>query len=148
MLKSALAAAVMIGGVLAVPAAANAAGYTPEGVCGNGFAVVNKAPVGSLGTVYLLYNRRNGLNCAVTIKSKLQGLSTRTTVELQVSRPAGNGTAPYVQKDSDTGRFKYYAGPVKLQGKGMCVKFFGSMANGYSKSTVSHGGSKAWSNCG
>ncbi|MFE3453485.1 hypothetical protein ACFXJ8_31625 [Nonomuraea sp. NPDC059194] len=148
MFKSLLAATVILGGVLAAPSTANAAGYTPEGICGNGFAVVNKAPVGSLGTVYLLYNRRNGLNCAVTIKSKLQGLSTRTTVELRVARPAGNGTASYEEIDSDTGRFKYYAGPVKLQGKGMCVQFFGSMANGYAKSKMSYGGSKDWSNCG
>ncbi|MEU7892111.1 hypothetical protein AB0B45_04520 [Nonomuraea sp. NPDC049152] len=144
MLKSALAAAVIIGGVLAVPASANAAGYTPEGICGNGFAVVNRAPVDSLGTVYLLYNRRNGLNCAVTIKSKLQGLSTRTTVELQVKRGPGNR----IESDSDTGNFKYYAGPVKLEGKNRCVQFIGTMSDGYRKSKIFSGGNRAFTNCG
>ncbi|MET9344783.1 hypothetical protein [Nonomuraea sp. NPDC003804] len=148
MLKSVLAATVIMGGVLAVPATANAAGYTPEGICGNGFAVVNKAPVGKLGTVYLLYNRRNGQNCAVTIKSQLAGQSTRTTVELQVQRPFGNNTGPYIHKDSDSGLFKYYAGPVKLDGKGMCVKFSGSMATGYRRTSMVHGGNNAFTNCG
>ncbi|GAA2661310.1 hypothetical protein [Nonomuraea recticatena] len=148
MIKSVLAATLALGGILVAPAAANAAGYTPEGICGKGFAVVNRAPVGSWGTVYLLYNRRNGLNCAVTIKSKHTGVSTRTSVVLEVARPFANNTPPYTEKAEDSNRYKFYAGPVKLQGKGMCVRFSGAIANRPTKAQFARGGNGRFTNCG
>ncbi|GAA3312153.1 spore-associated protein [Nonomuraea dietziae] len=148
MIKSVLAATLALGGILVAPAAANAAGYTPEGICGKGFAVVNRAPVGSWGTVYLLYNRRNGLNCAVTIKSKHTGVSTRTSVLLEVARPFSNNTPPYIERASDDKRYKFYAGPVKLQGKGMCVRFSGAIANRPTKAQFARGGNGRFTNCG
>jgi hypothetical protein len=147
-IKSVLAATLALGGVLVAPAAANAAGYTPEGICGKGFAVVNQAPVGSWGTVYLLYNRRNGLNCAVTIKSKYTGVSTRTSVLLEVARPFANNTPPYTEKAEDSNRYKFYAGPVKLQGKGMCVRFSGAIANRPTKAQFERSKPRGFANCG
>ncbi|GAA2404304.1 spore-associated protein [Nonomuraea africana] len=143
MIKSVLAATLALGGILAAPATANAAGYTPEGICGNGFAVVNSAPVGDWGKVYLLYNRKNGLNCAVTIKSEHTGVSTRTSVTLEVKQPSGR-----IVKDSDSDRYRFYAGPVKLQGKGMCVRFSGEIANRPTKARFARGGNGRFTNCG
>ena len=136
------------GGLIATPA--QAAAYTPEAVCGAGYAKVSGGTksVGGWGTVYLLYNRKNGYNCVVTIKSSYVKTATRTSATLEVSRPASGGTIPYVNKDSDSGKYRYYAGPVKLPGKGMCVRFSGTIADTRVNGEVKTGGRKSWGNCG
>ena len=72
---------------LAGPAQAASNPYTPQGVCGAGFGVIDHHELRSgavqLGTVYLLYNAGSGKNCAVTMKEKGVGTKTPTMVFIQ-----------------------------------------------------------------
>jgi hypothetical protein len=111
-------------------AAAAQAAYGGE--CGRGYGVVNSAPVGTQGTVFLTYNSSTGRNCVVTKKN--------TTV----SGPVYMFSYLYVPDSGDggydEGDYYSYAGPVYAYGKGMCVDWAGGIAN---QSTWTHG-----SNCG
>jgi hypothetical protein len=104
------------------------AAYTPQGVCGSGYYVQRQHALPGA-VAYQLYN--GTYNCAVTIKTASVGTPTRTTAGLQVT---GSDWS------YDTGDYRYYAGPVKLYGKGKCVRYFGF-----------HGGqsyTSPWGNCG
>lgn len=106
-------------GALVAPAAAQGARapYSPERVCGAGYKQVDRTSLGKTGTTYLLYNAGNGHNCVVTIKASSIGTKTSTGAYLQV---AGQARATV-----DSGKFKYYAGPVRLPAAGKCVKWGG-----------------------
>lgn len=116
--------------IVALPANANAAAnpYTPKSVCGSGYYVQRSHALNGA-VAYQMYNGTT--NCAVTIKTSSVGTPTRVTAGLQVS---GSSWA------YDTGNYKYYAGPVKQNGKGKCVRYFG-----YHKSTSY---TSPWGNCG
>lgn len=122
-------AAFAVGAALTVaPGPAQAQAYTPEGVCGSGYYVQRSYPLPGA-RVYQLYNGSS--NCVVTIKTSSVGTATRTTASLQVQgRPWS----------TDTGDYRYYAGPVKAAAQGKCVRYFGF-----------HGGrnyTSPWGNCG
>ncbi|MGW2145909.1 protein kinase domain-containing protein [Nonomuraea bangladeshensis] len=104
--------------------------YTPTQVCGEGFYVQRKQAF-STGETFQLYNASTGENCVVTMKTSEVGKSTPVSVTLEVQ---GGGSK------NQSGNFEYYAGPVKLNGKGKCVRFSGSVG---SAST-----SAGWANCG
>jgi hypothetical protein len=109
-------------------ATARAAAYTPQGICGSGYYVQRRHALPGA-VAYQLYN--GTYNCAVTIKTASVGKPTRTTAGLQVT---GSNWS------YDVGDYRYYAGPVKLFGRGKCVRFFGF-----------HGGqnyTSPWGNCG
>jgi hypothetical protein len=110
---------------LAGPAQAAPNPYTPQGVCGAGFGVIDHHELRSgalqLGTVYLLYNAASGRNCAVTMKEKGVGSKTPTMVFLQRQ---GGATK------TDRGRFAYYAGPRRVNGRQTCVRWGGSIKVG------------------
>lgn len=111
------AIAVALGLTMAVaPTAAQAAvsGYTPKGICGSGYNVLESHGLDGA-TVYLLYN--GSYNCVVAIKTADVGTPTEILAGLQV---AGSNWV------IDTGSFRYYAGPVKQYGKGLCVKYGGA----------------------
>ena len=38
--------------------------------CGGGYSVIDSAPLGTAGTVYLSYNASNGKNCVSAMKSR------------------------------------------------------------------------------
>ncbi|SDK40478.1 hypothetical protein SAMN05421874_107216 [Nonomuraea maritima] len=139
-----VAAAALAGSVLvAVPAHASTA-YTPEGVCGAGFARVadGAKPVkdgkDTYGYVYLMYNRRTGYNCVVTIKTSYYRTPTYTTAMLRVQ-----GSKPV----TDAGKFKYYAGPVKLKAAGKCVAYWGTIRNTRIDFAEAKGGRATFGNC-
>lgn len=99
--------------------------YIPQGVCdaagnGTGYTIQSSSRFNG-GAAYLLYNATNGNNCVVTMKTQYLGVATQVSATLEVQ-----GLAPV----SISGSFKYYAGPVILQGKGKCLKFGGSTAAG------------------
>lgn len=114
-----LSAALAVAAAVAVPAAASAATnpYTPERVCGSGFHQIDRQGVNG-GVVYLLYNAGNGQNCVTTIKTAGVGTATSTSARLEVRGDS------HVYRDS--GRFKYYAGPVKHRAAHTCVRWGGS----------------------
>ncbi|MET8336206.1 hypothetical protein ABZV14_24240 [Streptosporangium canum] len=122
-LRLVIAGVLGAGALLTSTATAHAAAnpYTPEGVCGSGYHVIDSRTLthlngGSGGKVYLLYNNSSGYNCAVTIKNVSVGVATKTGVKMII------GNTPYEQN----GTFKYYAGPIRGRGAGKCV-----WTNGY-----------------
>lgn len=130
---AAIVAAVGAACVLTPEAQAAANPYTPEGVCGSGYHVVDSRTLihqnGSTGgKVYLLYNNSNGYNCAVTIKGVAVGTATDTGLDLLVFSSGDNFT-----HHENNGNFKYYAGPVRVSAAGKCVEVIG-----YTFSTTSN----------
>ncbi|MEO3798943.1 hypothetical protein [Nonomuraea sp. B1E8] len=104
--------------------------YTPVMVCGPGFSVQRSQDFPG-GETFQLYNGGTGENCVVTMKSTYVGKPTEVTATLEVK---GGRTW------TESGTYMYYAGPVKLQARGKCVRFAGSHRG---KSTSSN-----WANCG
>ncbi|GLW11965.1 hypothetical protein Misp01_70930 [Microtetraspora sp. NBRC 13810] len=153
--KLILATAISVGGVLVLPTQALAAAYTPEGVCGKGFARVSdskrvvKTPSGDVfGHVYLLYNRRTGYNCVTTIKTSYVGTATYTDATLTTQTKRLRDEPVSTSSKTDARRYKYYAGPVKLHAKGFCVKYSGTIRDTRKDATTATGGRATWGNCG
>ncbi|WP_433241806.1 hypothetical protein ACQPYK_36880 [Streptosporangium sp. CA-135522] len=147
-----LAATLATGAFMANPAYAVASAYTPEGVCGTGFARVSdssrpvKTPSGTVfGYVYLLYNRTTGFNCVTTIKSSFVGSSTYTSARLETQTKRIKDEPAQTAVKQDGKGYKYYAGPVTLYAKGYCVKYWGVIQGGGQQAS---GGRNAWGNCG
>ena len=113
----------------AVPAAtASAAGnpYTPTGVCGAGYHVIDhhdlRGPKGGLlGTTYLLWNGAAKKNCAVTIKRRAIGVPT--FVEASLAKKDG-----WYKADNSLD-YRYYAGPVYVKAPRTCVIWGGRMSD-------------------
>ncbi|MBX6385160.1 MAG: serine/threonine protein kinase, partial [Microbispora sp.] len=103
--------------------------YSPTQVCGSGYYVQRSSPLAG-GTVYQLYNVSTGENCVVTMKTTDIGKATPVSATLQVQGG---------ESMTDSGNYKYYAGPVRLHAKGKCVRYSGSVGSS------SAGGD--WGNC-
>ena len=112
---------------VASPAQAASNPYSPQGVCGGGYGVIDKHELRSggvqLGTVYLLYNGASGRNCVVTIKERAVGKKTPMAAYLKRQGAKGNGKLDY-------GRFGYYAGPKRVAAKNTCVQWGGAVKVG------------------
>jgi hypothetical protein len=122
-MAAAALAAVSLGTTTALASPASAApNTTPQKVCGSGYATVNSAPVGSLGTVYLTYNSSNGRNCVATIRNNP---GTALDMSAWVYVPDTD------ESDFDTGRYTSYAGPTYVYGKAHCVDWGGSIGSVY-----------------
>ncbi|MBB5782460.1 N-acetylmuramoyl-L-alanine amidase [Nonomuraea jabiensis] len=106
--------------------------HTPESVCGTGYKVIDSNPLGTAGTVYLLYNTDNGNNCVATIKATSLGTATATTAFLEVEGQT---------RVTDTGNFAYYAGPVRAAAADKCVKWGGKAGSSTYESGFEHCGS-------
>lgn len=103
--------------------------YTPRKVCGSGYSVINSRALGSAGTVYLLYNSKNRYNCVVTMKKTSLGTATATSAFLEVKGK---------KRITDSGKFRYYAGPVRAAAGSTCVKWGGSIGKNYFGSAFGH----------
>lgn len=108
--------------VMGATAASAAPDVTPQGVCGSAYKTVNSVPVGSLGTVYLTYNSKNGKNCVATIRTNP---GTAKDMSTYVYVPDTDEWA------GDSGNYTSYAGPAYVYGKGHCVSWGGNIANVY-----------------
>ncbi|MBE1532858.1 hypothetical protein [Actinomadura algeriensis] len=109
--------------------------YTPQQVCnagsGGGYQV-QRSSAFSGGRTYQLYSASTKKNCAVTMKTA--GVGTGTKVWVRLAEQTGGEVA------SDSGTFKYYAGPVYVHAPGDCVRYSGGSTAG---STAA-----GWANCG
>ncbi|MBA9003435.1 serine/threonine protein kinase [Thermomonospora cellulosilytica] len=108
--------------------------YSPQQVCnsgghGGGYYVQRSSSFPG-GTVYQLYNG-SGYNCAVTIKTRNVGKATKVWTRIEAQNGGG---------DSDSGSFQYYAGPVYVSAKGVCVRYSGGTSTGSAGAP--------WGNCG
>lgn len=111
------AAARHTGTVRAAPAAESAAAY--GGQCGAGYAVVNSARIGTLGTVFLTYSSATGDNCVVTVRAR-----PGTAVHMRAALGYERNSDAVV----DDGKYTTYAGPVYLYAPGRCVTWRGEIA--------------------
>lgn len=89
--------------------------FTPEKLCGAGFRVIDRHPVGAA-TVYLLYNDGAGANCVVTMVAR----STGKVYMGALLRVQGGG------QGDRAGLSPFYAGPVRLPAKAKCVQWGGA----------------------
>ena len=108
--------------------------YTPKAVCGSGFSVIDQAPLKTadgalLGRVYLLFNASTGKNCTVTLKTTELDKDTPASAYLEVRGAA---------RETDSGSFQYYAGPVRAKADGVCVKWGGSIVGATYDSEFEH----------
>jgi sialidase-1 len=121
-----------VAGMVAVSGPASAA-YSPAGVCGSGYSVIDQKTIYSnvTATTYLLYNGSN--NCVTTIlKSSDQGKRAQLCADLQ-----RQSDGKYVY---DCGSYAYYAGPRYLYANGTCIKWGGSVGD--------LGFTSPWEHCG
>ncbi|GAB3732071.1 spore-associated protein A [Nocardiopsis nanhaiensis] len=103
--------------VLAHTAPASAAPY--NGVCGDGYNVVNSADIGG-GTIYLTYNNSNGRNCVMVVRAD-PGDAMNMDAVLKRSDETSWQTDP--------GDWTMYAGPIYLEAAGQCVDWGGVIGN-------------------
>jgi len=101
------------------PVAASAATYGGE--CGSGYGVVDSAPIGTLGTVFLAYSSATGKNCVIA-KRHQSGSPVLMEVGLGLN-PVGNHWPEYAN-----GEFTSYAGPKYLAAAGKCVDWMGRIS--------------------
>ncbi|PZG21386.1 M23 family metallopeptidase [Nonomuraea aridisoli] len=104
--------------------------YTPEEVCGSGYAVIDSAALTG-GRTYLLYNSGNGYNCVTTLKTTNVGTASSMSAFLE---PQGEARA------TDSGSYGYYAGPVSRSAPGQCVRWGGSIGSSSYTSPFEHCG--------
>ncbi|GAA4581204.1 hypothetical protein GCM10023176_61790 [Micromonospora coerulea] len=109
--------------------------YTAGQACGSGYQVIDSAALTVSGTrrarVYLLYNTASGANCVVTLKDTDVGRATTVSAYLEVQGKT---------RQTDSGAFEYYAGPVRAGAAGACVKWGGAVAGASYGSPFEHCG--------
>ncbi|MEK8109921.1 hypothetical protein NKG94_46895 [Micromonospora sp. M12] len=66
------------------------------------------------GRVFLLYHPGTGTNCVVTLKDTAVGTKSAASAYLEVQGRT---------RSTDSGSFDYYAGPVRANAAGTCVKW-------------------------
>jgi hypothetical protein len=144
--RTVIAATLVAAGIAAIPSSAYAASaaYTPERICGPGFARVKdghramKTRDGAVfGHVYLMYSKRGGKNCVAAIKSAYLGRRTVTGASLEVR---GGGRTEDVQK------YRYYAETGHIDGSWKCVRYAGWTRDPANR-VEAWGGRKSWGNC-
>jgi len=103
--------------------------YTPEGVCGTGYTVIDSHHItGAM--ISLLYDSGTGKNCVTTLADADTGaVSMNATLAVQ-----GGSSG------SDPGSYHWYAGPVRLAAASSCVEWGGSYKSNSWTSTWSHCG--------
>jgi hypothetical protein len=105
----------------ALISAAPASAATYGGECGSGYSVVNSAPIGSKGTVFLTYSAATGKNCVV---AKRDTAGSPVLIEAGLGlNPVGNHWPAY-----DGGQYRSYAGPIYLSAAGKCVDWMGRIS--------------------
>jgi hypothetical protein len=105
--------------------------FTPNQVCGAGFRQIDAQSLGASGTVYLLYNAANGMNCVLTLKGVRIGTRSPASAYLQVRGR---------QRTVDSGQFADYAGPVRAGARDRCVSWGGSVGSVRYDSPLEHCG--------
>ncbi|WP_376787209.1 serine/threonine protein kinase [Micromonospora halotolerans] len=107
--------------------------YTAAQACGSGYQVIDSATLTAggvrKGRVYLLYSTAGGTNCVVTLKDTDVGQATTVTAYLEVQGKA---------RQTESGAYRYYAGPVRASAAGACVKWGGSAGGASYGSAFEH----------
>ncbi|ROO84527.1 hypothetical protein EDD29_2054 [Actinocorallia herbida] len=107
---------------LSIPGSASAGGYGCSGSLRKTYAV--KSKWNTISHVKVYYNSSSGWNCAVNVKTKYYSqFKHKASIWLYNQTLAEDNVHEGVNTDSDSGKFKYYAGPVKVKGRNMCISF-------------------------
>jgi hypothetical protein len=131
LLNIAVAAIILVTASFGIAAPAQAA-ESPTALCGSNYYVLNSHAL-SGATLYVLASRSGGAyNCVVTIKTANRGKATYVGTSITASD--GRGA-------TDEGNFLYYAGPIRIDAPGMCIRWGGAGSN---RSWWTSG----WSYCG
>jgi hypothetical protein len=116
----------MVGAMSMTSASAATNPYTPEAICGSGFAKVKPYAITvggeTVATTWVMYNKTSGYNCVTTVKSRWVGEATLTGAYLKVSDGDPGFEDP---TQGERGYFKYYAVAPKVRAPGMCIDFWG-----------------------
>ncbi|PIM73591.1 spore-associated protein A [Streptomyces sp. JV178] len=107
-----------MGTMIATAPTASAATY--NGGCGSGYVVVNSAPVGTAGTVFLTYKSSTGLNCVVTVRNSP---GSPTTICEKIT-PRGDREVSKCEQGVTT-----WGGPIYAEASGQCVDWRGSIGS-------------------
>ena len=122
-LRKAIAITVAAAAALIVaPMNANAAEYGCTGSLIDTYKVMSKVP-NHLSTIRLYYNSSTGYNCAANVKTAYYSqFKHEASISMynQDFREDDNNRPGY-NNDFDSGKFQYYAGPVKVYAKNKCV---------------------------
>ncbi|WP_433419087.1 M23 family metallopeptidase [Microtetraspora malaysiensis] len=104
--------------------------YSAEQVCGAGYKAIDSASLGSYGRVVLMYSAATGKNCVVTLRANGTG-KAKVSAYLEVKGKS---------RQTDSGSFQYYAGPVSAAAARTCVKWGGSIESARYDSPFGHCG--------
>ncbi|MEV6716576.1 hypothetical protein AB0M48_31590 [Lentzea sp. NPDC051208] len=108
--------------LLLAPMNAHAAEYGCTGTLIDTYKVMSRVP-NHLSTIRLYYNSSTGYNCAANVKTAYYSqFKHQASISMynQDFREDDNNRPGY-NNDFDSGKFQYYAGPVKVYAKGKCV---------------------------
>lgn len=94
--------------------------FDAVGLCGSGFRIVDKQNLSTVGATYLLWKGSVSQNCVVTLRTANTSTATTTSAKLQ---PDG-----YSSPRSDSGSYRFYAGPIRLSSPN-CVRWGGSIGS-------------------
>lgn len=122
LIATAIAAASLVISAPAAPAYAGGYGCTGSAVGTWTIYETDTIPVVAVGDIHLYYDSSTGWNCAVNVKRSsyvFYGLATNMYIHMNNSAYDDNHIANNFA--SDSGMYKYYAGPVRVYGKNMCI---------------------------
>ncbi|MFD4672889.1 hypothetical protein ACFWNN_24400 [Lentzea sp. NPDC058450] len=108
--------------LILAPMNAHAAEYGCTGTLIDTYKVMSRVP-NHLSTIRLYYNSSTGYNCAANVKTAYYSqFKHQASISMynQDFREDDNNRPGY-NNDFDSGKFQYYAGPVKVYAKGKCV---------------------------
>ncbi|MFJ2028434.1 M23 family metallopeptidase [Streptosporangium sp. NPDC087985] len=112
------------------PAPSGSNPYSATQVCGPGYKQIDSAPLGSQGRVVLMYSSATGQNCVTTLRASGSG-KVNASAYLEVQGKA---------RQTDSGSYQYYAGPVRAKAAATCVKWGGSIGSAKYDSPFGHCG--------
>ncbi|MGI5485352.1 M23 family metallopeptidase [Microtetraspora malaysiensis] len=102
--------------------------YSAGQVCGAGFKEIDSASLASQGRVVLMYSAATGKNCVVTLRASGTG-KDNVSAYLEVKGKS---------RQSDSGSYQYYAGPLRAAAARTCVKWGGSIGSARYDSPFEH----------
>ncbi|GLW99511.1 M23 family metallopeptidase [Microtetraspora sp. NBRC 16547] len=110
------------------PAPSSPNPYTAGQVCGAGFKEIDSASLAPRGRVVLMYSATTGKNCVVTLRATGTGKES-VSAYLEVKGKS---------RQSDSGSYQYYAGPLRAAAARTCVKWGGSIGTARYDSPFEH----------
>ncbi|GHH48810.1 hypothetical protein GCM10017774_55200 [Lentzea cavernae] len=107
--------------LILAPMNAHAAEYGCTGSLIDTYKVMSRVP-NHLSTIRLYYNSSTGYNCAANVKTAYYSqFKHEASISMYNQDFTEDNNRPGYNNDFDSGKFLYYAGPVKVYAKGKCV---------------------------